>query len=270
MYQRAEIAGIRERKENTQLSLRDAVAILSIVIAGAFILKMFVVDAIHVPSQSMEGTLLDGDYVLVNKLIYGATTPRRIPFTNTGVPFVRLPGVRSVERGDVIVFELPEPVSSSGSPTYFVKRCVAIAGDELRLWDGDLRVNGVEIGTRTFTGKSASRSQDFGPIRVPRSGDVLELNDAASRIWQDVVVKDGHRISSGHSSEILIDGHSATSYRVEQDYLFVVGDNADHSYDSRHWGLLPEENVLGKAMVVYWSVSPSSTTRWERVGKIVE
>jgi signal peptidase I len=82
------------------------------------------------------------------------------------------------------------------------------------------------------------------------------------------------------TSEIIIDNKPVSSYTIEKNYLFVLGDNLNHSYDSRYWGFLPEENIIGKAMMVYWSRSqlkPSrgfsgflSSIRWNRIGRFVD
>ncbi|MBI1804148.1 MAG: signal peptidase I [Ignavibacteriae bacterium] len=234
-------------------------------------MKIFVLGAIHVPSRSMEGTLLDGDYVLVNKLIYGARVPQHLPFTRSEFPLVHVPALRRVERGDVVVFEFPVERTTAQSPTYFVKRCVAVGGDKIAVRDGSLFVNEKKIVERQRPGDLGEFfAEDLGSTTIPRSGDIIELTSETKMIWKDIVRKDGHRLSLGHSSETFIDGKQATTYRVEKNYLLVLGDNIAHSYDSRHWGFLSEENVVGEAMMVYWSVSPSAVIRWERIGKFVE
>ncbi len=266
--QRAYQSGSGERQRSAVLSLRDGVGVLLLAILGAVILKIFVVDAIHVPSRSMEGTLLEGDYVLVNKLIYGAKTPRHIPFVKSDFSFFQLPPLRSIERGDVVVFEFPEP--GLESPAFFVKRCAAISGDVIEVHDGLLFVDGKNASRQPGARGNQVLGADFGPVNIPRAGDFLELTNDTKTIWRDIIAKEGHRISTGPSSEILIDGHPASTYRVEKNYLFVLGDNSRHSYDSRCWGLLPEENVVGEAMLVYWSMSELSSIRWERIGTLVE
>jgi len=254
------------QEKRSGLSLRDGVSVVLLVLLCAVTLKTFILDAIHVPSPSMEGTLLSGDYVLINKLIHGTRNPPHLPFLNADMSFFHLPTLRNVERGEVIVFEFPGP--STESPTYFVKRCAAVGGDELQMRGGHLIINGRAIEAWSTSSENEYLGRNSAPVKIPLAGDILTLSDATKPFWQDIVRKEGHRVSSGSSNEILIDGHHATTYTVEKNYLFVIGDNVSHSYDSRYWGLLPEENVVGKAMIVYWSVSPTSI-RWERLGTVV-
>src|SRR5260221_13196728 len=97
-----ELAGSLGRKRITGYA-----GILLVAILAAFLLKTFIIGAIRVPSGSMENTLLPGDCVLVNKLVYGARTPERLPFSEAKFPELRIPGLRKIARGDVIVFSFP-------------------------------------------------------------------------------------------------------------------------------------------------------------------
>ena len=111
--------------------LRAYIEIFLAVFVAAVVLKIFVIGVIHVPSHSMEGTIVSGDYLIVNKLIYGERSPKHFPFLTAGFPSFKMPGLRNVQRGDVIVFEFPvhDVQRNPYGETYFVKRCVAVAGD---------------------------------------------------------------------------------------------------------------------------------------------
>ena len=111
---------------------RDAVQVLLAALVGALLIKSVVLGAVYVPSRSMEGTLLRGDYLLVNKLLYGARISGRVPLLGQLFSPFRLPGLGAVRRGDVLVFELPPgafPGAADG-PVTFVKRCVGLPGDD--------------------------------------------------------------------------------------------------------------------------------------------
>lgn len=268
-----------DRRVGTGLRAREIVEITLTVLLGALVLKLFVLDAVTIPSSSMESTLLKGDFILVNKLIYGSRLPNHTPFSRSDVSFFRFPKLRDVGRGDVIVFELPSVGSGEkdSDPVYFVKRCIALGGDRIEIRNGTLIVNGEKV---LWTGaEPIRRTENYGPVDVPKRGDTIRLSDASYKRWSDLIRREGHTIEYSSTSEILIDGKPTTTYTVERNYLFVLGDNRAHSYDSRYWGFLPEENVVGQAMVVYWSIEPSNivrsisdfftSIRWNRIGMFI-
>jgi signal peptidase I len=260
------------RIPHAKMRVKDYAWVLVVTVLVAVILKSFVLDAIHVPSHSMEMTLLDGDFVLVNKLIYGTKLPQQIPLTSAKIPFFQLPALRSIEHGDVLVFELPTTNGkvSNRKPIYFVKRCVGISGDKVSIRNGSLFINDTETTGIIQQSVSSHSSEDqFGPIVVPRKGDNIALTRENISVWDDLISHEGHRVEQTASS-ILIDGQIVSHYIIEKNYLFVLGDNRDHSYDSRSWGFLPEDNVIGSAMMVYWSADPRGDIRWNRIGKLVE
>lgn len=289
-----------------QSKVRDYAIALVFTLAAALFLKTFVVEAFHIPSASMEPTLQAGDFVLVNKFVYGAQTPRRIPWTKVEIPTLRFPRLKKIARGAVLVFESPAELdgSSSREPlnpvngVNFVKRCVAVGGDTVSIIDGELSVNGIRFhknrpaksaqlnplpndyhDQRIFPPGSSFNKDQYGPIGVPRRGDTITLDPNNFRQWELFIRREGHTVVDDGNGIILIDGNPANTYIVERDYLFVVGDNWNNSLDSRYWGFVPEENVIGEAMMVYWSRHDSASgwnlmkelrsVRWDRVGKLV-
>ncbi len=174
---------------------------LAIYLALFTILRTSVIAAYKIPSESMEDTLLVGDFLICNQFIYGA----KIPFTDS-----RLPAYREPEAGDVVVFYFP-----GDGVTRYIKRCVAVGGDTVEVRQKKLFVNGVES-PMPETGKYVDRTpqgwvrmvkgrDSFGPVVVPRRS------------------------------------------------FFMMGDNRDKSYDSRFWGPVPYELIVGKAEAVHWS-----------------
>ena len=256
---------IERRKNSSLLSFRYAFGVLLLSLLAALVLKLFVLDAIYIPSQSMEKTLLDGDYVLVNKLVYGARLPGTIPFLKTDLSKFHLPAIREIADEDNVVFDLHTLSGPENTTVRFVKRCLARSGDEIEARDGDLFVNGTMVSDKRILNGKEFFGSDFVPVIIPHAGDVVDLTNSSRWLWEDIIRKDGHEISIDVSSTIRIDGTPATRYKAEKNYLIVVGDNVEHSYDSRDWGFLPQENVIGEAMMIYWSVSPSSV-RLGRVG----
>jgi len=242
---------------------RAGAGVFLITIASALLLRAFVIEAFRIPSASMEGTLLVGDCIIVNKVSYGVRSPKHVPFTTASIPFLKLPGFKTPQRGDVIVFEHPDGTVN------FVKRCIALAGDTVTIRRGNVFVNGRQLIVPTTQRSDADRD-NYGPVVVPRKGDLIPLSlDNISR-WERFIRREGHRVDVDERGTIHIDGVRCTSYTVERDYVFVLGDNRGNSLDSRSWGFLPEDNIIGEAMLVYWSLDEQNHVRWNRIGTIIQ
>jgi signal peptidase I len=190
-------------------------------------------------------------------------------------------------RGDVIVFRFPgnrdESVAETGS--VYVKRCVGVGGDTIVIDDRSLFVNGQYIlpppGTPSAAGSYAEPDSSifpegsgynadfYGPIVVPFRGMKIPLTRRTCAAWRTFIVREHHRMELDPRGAILIDGTPCGEYVVENDYLFVLGDNRENSYDSRFWGFVPEANVIGQAMVIYWSWNEGRSVCWSRIGTLV-
>lgn len=262
-----------QKKEPVKDFFKDVVFVL----VAFFFLNSFVLASFEVPTGSMENEIMAGDFLFVNKFIYGGTTPRNIPFTNVRLPWFRVPAFQDVERGDVIVFEFPGQRDEVESPEFmfYLKRAVALAGDTVQIVNRVLYVNGkaapiprhMKFNTysikpagfadeRIFPKGAPYNEDNWGPMVVPRTGDVLELSAAAFDRWQTFIEREGHAVELDRQGRVLVDGKPATSYTVERDYIFGMGDNRDNSLDGRFWGFIPEENIVGTPMIVYWSWAP--------------
>ena len=213
-----------------------------IIAVGLFVVvRAFLVQAFKIPSGSMEKTLLVGDFLIVNKLVYGA----EVPFTQQ-----RLPAVRQPQRGDVIVFQFPEDPSKD-----FVKRLVGMPGDTLEMHGGVLFVNGARQVERyvMHTDPDATTSEE--DFRWQRDYLVRTVEAARS----------GYHPSRNNWGPLIV---PAKSY-------FVLGDNRDNSLDSRYWGFVPDSLVRGQPMFVYYSYAPDTQhrlawltrIRWGRLGE---
>lgn len=188
--------------------------IILVVIVVLFI-RAFLLQAYNIPSGSMKPTLLVGDFILVNKLVYRLSEPRR---------------------GDIVVFEWP-----LNPQIHFIKRIVGMPGDILEIKEGRVFINGREVATRFE--------------REERENGVIKL------IYEETLpsgVK--HKIALYQSP--LLPRKDIPPIRIPEGHYFVMGDNRDNSEDSRYWGLLPRENIVGKAFVIYFSgdIPPLETT----------
>jgi signal peptidase I len=211
-------------------------------VALFLIIRTFFVEAFHIPTGSMENTILPGDFLLVNKLAYGA----EVPFTHE-----RLPALEHPKFGDVIVFDYPlDPTQN------FVKRLIGLPGDTLAMRDGVLIRNG-----RTVSEKYV-RHEDRGA-------------DAGSEEfeWQrDYLVRTASAAPRYHPSR-----NDWGPLVVPARHYFVLGDNRDNSLDSRYWGFVPDSLVTGRPLLIYYSYSPDSNqalawvthVRWKRLGEFV-
>lgn len=242
-------------------------AVLVVMVINGLLIASFVV-----PTGSMENTVMTGDFLFVNKFVYGPSTPQVVPFLNIPLPFYKFPGMKDPEQGDVIVFIYPgdRDEIQAREFQYYLKRCVATAGDTLQIIGHKVLVNNKEFklpehGTYdlnvpetpaekwlTFpAGRNYTRN-NYGPIRIPKKGDVINLTNENWKEWEYFIKKEGSNIEI-LSGEINIDDKPASKYTVKRDYCFGLGDNRDHSLDSRYWGFIPYENVVGTPIMVYWS-----------------
>jgi len=252
---------------------KDLVKDIVFVLVAFLILNSFVIASFEVPTGSMENEIMTGDFLFVNKFIYGGSTPRTIPIINTRIPWFRVPGFRSVERGDVIVFEFPgyRDETQASEFQFYLKRCVAMSGDTIQIIKRALYVNGKPfpiprnmkfnnhhenppgLAMEAIFPKGAPYNEDnWGPEIVPAKGDVITLSPENIDRWKTFIGREGHAVQMRGDGTILIDGIPSSSYTVRRNYYFGMGDNRDNSLDSRYWGPLNWRKLKGKAIVLYW------------------
>jgi len=213
---------------------------LIVIVIIVLLIRAFVAQAYNIPSGSMKPTLLVGDFILVNKLVYRFSEP---------------------QRGDIVVFKYPIDPNID-----FIKRIVALPGEEVEVRNNQVFINGkplplIEVGRGEENGVRKVIYQEVLPEGIKHKVQFYEDFPFSKRDFGPVVVPPNH--------------------------YFVMGDNRDNSEDSRYWGFLPRENIVGKAFVIYFSgdVPPLQTTdvsiftgikqlilailnpRFERVGK---
>lgn len=196
-----------KKKGLDSLTVSDILATMAAAIVVATLLRVFVVGAFSVSAHSMENTLLDGDNILVSKLYAWSDT---------------------FERGDVVVFSVPDSIRSKTNGEPFIKRIIGLAGDTIAVNSESVFVNGI-------------------PIPHP------PLSANPKPLFTKKIV----------------------TIVVPENEVFVIGDNRPYSWDSRHWGSLPVKNIIGKALVIYWSNGttpnlPTPHVRWNRMFRMIE
>jgi signal peptidase I len=269
---------------------------------AALILKTFVIEAYTIPTGSMEDTLLPGDFLLVTKFTLGATTPRNIPFTNIALPYYQFPKLKEVKRGDIIVFEYPGDRDELRHEEImnYIKRCVGLPGDTITIVDKVLYVNGElfppppkmkflnpvptprGIGNPYIFPKFSNFNEDnYGPLYVPKKGDTVQLSIDNIEQYRTLINREyGREVVKVIGDEITIDGVPAKTYVIKKNYYFMMGDNRDDSADSRFWGYVPEDLIIGEPLIIYWSwdkeipmfpdvIKKLSSIRLNRIAKLV-
>lgn len=360
-----QIIKVKSKKVNkkNKSSLREWIEAMSIALVVILLFRFFCFDLFVVPTTSMEGTVLSGDFVLVNKFNYGPRipiTPLSVPFTHQYMPFsessksyssiIQIPYGRfwsstEIKRNDIVVFNYPLdygfPVDQK---TFYIKRCIALPGDKFEIDEKktflnreqvetpplskfqyhvkttamDLNLDSLEIFgiteggrisnqgdwqlkmTKSTAEELASHSEIdqvilildnvfheqryifpqsdqykwnkdyFGPLIIPAKGDSVLLEYDNIKLYQKLIADyESNELEITDDSLIYINGKEAEYYKFQMDYYFMMGDNRDDSNDSRFWGFVPEDHIVGKATHTLFSVDKSKTEwlkrfRWNR------
>jgi len=389
-----------EPQKNTVREWLDALLFAG---TAALVIRVFLIEAFMIPTTSMEGSLLAGDFLFVSKFHYGVRLPMApisFPFVHNSLPlttgtksyvegvkfpYSRLPGPKSIERNEIVVFNYPEDdrypdvpelgtIGITSMKQHYIKRCVAVPGDNFEIRDAKIyidgkpswqsenvqfahKVNGIGLpilkreGFRTDPndgnmnvrgcltcndgslvaymsekkaeelrgkypkatverqhqgyaqflapfgyprgGKKEYQSllidlmpnpvnaksvifpkapqdedylwtvDDFGPLWVPKAGETVQLTAKNIPIYEKIIGGyEGHDLDLS-GGRIMIDGKEATEYTFEMDYYFMVGDNRHQSLDSRYWGFVPEDHIVGRPWFVLFSIEDGM--RWDRL-----
>lgn len=342
--------------------LKDWGGALLFAVLVATPLRWAIAEPFKIPTPSMEGSLLVGDFLLVSKYHYGARTAKtllQIPLTFQKIwgteipsyldwvqaPFWRGPGFSSVKRNDPVVFNYPvELENPTDMRTYYIKRCVAIAGDTIEIRAKDIYIDGEKqkdpknaqssffiktsskINSRIFKKHKISeiipnrngyivqmpkkhvstfkkynfvedviplsidtpnsgifpQSEDinwtadnFGPLYVPKKGDKIRIDAETLEIYGDVIRHyDLTENVEFSESKLYINGEEANTYTFNQDYYFMMGDNRHNSLDSRYWGFVPMDHIVGKALFTWLSIDENerfwNSIRWSKIFQGIE
>ena len=322
-------------------------------IIAATLIRTFFIEAYQIPTSSMEKSMLRGDFLFVSKMNYGARvpmTPISFPFVHQEMPviggkaysealklpFYRLPGFQKIKNNDIVVFNYPYELITQNSfahptdkKTNYIKRCIGIPGDTLKIVNGKVYINGkatavavhgqssyvVQLSnTLSFkdyeklniseidqtNGEGSYLMQltkqniidlkntpgvvsiqpvvddynatvnlpeycktnkwtvdNFGALYIPQKGSSIKLDSNTYAIYETAI-----RLYEDNLDFRMVDGlfyigtKQITEYTFKINYYFMMGDNRHHSADSRFWGFVPEDHVVGKALFIWMSIEP--------------
>ena len=227
----------------------------------------FIVQAVKVPTGSMQNTITIGDHLLVNKFIFAP---------GESLPF--LPQ-REIRHGDIIVFKYPgnpydpkrdDRVDNRPIFTNYVKRVIGLPGDRIRIQGNSVVVNGQVVPEHRIVARDHNRKDPLEIIESPprKAGELYDV------YYRPGPEDDNQEYDAFQGKDELV---------VPEGKYFVMGDNRNNSEDSRYWGFVPRDLVIGRAMFVYWSYDESAppsgygilvdffvNTRWSRTGTLVK
>jgi signal peptidase I len=186
----------------------------------------FIVQAFKIPTPSMEDNLLVGDHLLVNKFVYGAR----------GSIFDAILPLKNIKRGDVIVFKYPKDLTK-----HYVKRAIGVPGDRIKIVDKQVFINDVPLNEpyKIHKAPPGSYADPFRDSFPPKPQPARYQTADEDPYWYQDYVKD---------DEVV----------VPPNHYFAMGDNRDNSADSRYWGFVPRELIVGKGLIIYWSYETES------------
>jgi signal peptidase I len=329
-----------------------ALSLLAVITVAIFI-RVFVLEVYEIPSGSMENTLIPGDKIMVNKLYYGPNLPQspfEIPWVNllfyinkearAHIDSVwwrsnRISGFSAIEQGDIMVFIPPLKKQEA-----FIKRCVALPGDEIKIISSQLFINDINplfentneikhnfnvyvndpkafrlflndnhydayhnssdtcvrlnlaniqlktlvkqnfidsviVNAIPIDGKPHSYPRykkepwtldNWGPLIVPYKGMTIKMNEYNREMYRKVLRQQEETGYTRKQGKDFLRDEEITTYTFTKDYYFMMGDNRHNSADSRFWGFVPEEKIIGKATTVLWSFREGEM-KWKRIMK---
>jgi len=280
-------------------STLQGLALVILAIALVISLRVFVFASYKIPSPSMAPAILPGEYILVNKLTLGPRIFKNLRFLGGGkMETKRFHGLRKVKRNDVLVFNFPYTdwnVLKMDPNVFYVKRCVAIPGDSFYIENGFYKVKGITetLGCLKYQKKISLHSEtvlsyssfncfpsdkihhwnmlNFGPLYLPKANDCLTISIENIALYRNLIQYETNETISVKYKAIFLNGKKLKSYTFKLNYYFMAGDYVLDSKDSRYWGLLPEDHIVGKASIIWKSKdSVTGKFRFKRFFKAVE
>lgn len=259
------------------------------------LVRMFLYDQFVIPSNSMRPTLIPGDRVVVNKLIMGPRIYTDFDFREGGqeLKSVRMRGLRRLKHNDIVVFNYPLVNDSISFKINYVycKRCIALPGDSLSIENGHYQCNNYDgvLGLQSeqerletvpddaydgngmavypFDERVGWTFKHMGPMYIPRDGDIIQLTAKDGIIYNSLLeYETGKTVTIDWDRNcVFVDGVQIEKHIWRHNYYFMAGDNVHDSMDSRYWGLVPEEYIVGVVKFIsYARDKDKDIIKWDR------
>ena len=262
-------------------------------------IQIFIIASFNIPTNSMYPELIPGDNILVFKPFIGARIFNIYStLEHKQVKIFRAPGIKKIKRNDILVFNNPYPNNWNKIEMhilkYFIKRCIAIPKDTLYIQNGVYRINHSNFSVGNIQSQkvisglnkdSLSKEEyysfpfdsiirwnikNFGPLYIPGKGDTVTLDRTNFQLYKKLIEWEQQGDLQYRDSTVYLNANPIKSYCFQNDDYFLAGDNVINSQDSRYWGLLPEEYIVGKACIIWKSFEPyTNKFRWERFFKVI-
>ena len=263
------------------------------------LIRLFLCNFYTVSSNSMEPTILSGDFILTDKYTYGARIFNSLTFDRNSDPsMIHTPGVRHIRRNDVVVFNYPYRTNwdtiRMNLEKIFIKRCIGLPGDSISAISGYYLISGFAdtlgyipeqkqlaryrstldssiIRTVAFDESLYWDVFDFGPFYIPSAGATIALSLENFKFYHKQIVYETRADVRLKDSLVYINDTLRHEYKFSTNWYFMVGDNAKNSQDSRYIGLIPEDYIIGKASFVITSKDRNlGKKRWNRILKRIK
>lgn len=249
-------------------------------IALIFLLLTSLLDWFTIPTGSMLNTIPEGTIIIAEKLSFG---PRVRIRSKTGFKYIRLPSFGKIKRNDILVFNLPiadtiftgrpelnyyDEISrekfrkSMKGTTFFkkkfqaiherppfVKRCIGLPGETIKMLNDTVFVNNIELDLPANAIKG--KGHDLEKIYLPRKGDTIAIDTSSIKLYRRLITAYENNEMHIEHDKIMINGKESDYFIASQNYYFVLGDNRANSYDSSRWGMLPEDHILAKVLIIW-------------------
>jgi signal peptidase I len=358
------------KSDKSKSKSREWIDAIVFAVIAATLIRTFLIEAFTIPTPSMEKSLMVGDFLFVSKIHYGPRVPmtplsfpfahHTLPLTESSksylewikLPYMRMPGFQKIKNNDIVVFNYPmEDFRPVDKQENYIKRCIAIPGDSLKVVNGRVFINGKEnpypdqsqmsyhvktdgtgfnpkklneMGIKNedvhllsnvgdfeiiMTAENAAKVRKFsnvrdvvmvleergkstysyfpndqsydwsldnyGAIYIPKKGVPVHLDKKTIPLYRRLISVYEHNELRETANKIFINGKETDTYTPKYDYYWMMGDNRHNSLDSRFWGFVPEDHIVGKALFIWLSLDNSSDNagsrvRWNRMFTVIK